>query len=400
MLAFEAQTGVEGPRHKPRCPPRTLARWGRNRGPRRARLRGGVETRGSAYATTPEPEHLWNAVLARDVTADFLYGVRSTGVYCKPSCPSRRPRRESVSFFSSPEVAEIAGYRECRRCRPRQGKTAPAGLAQVRDACTFIAEHSDRPITLAQLAERVHTSPFHFRRVFTKIVGISPRAYQDALRARRFRGELRSGTAVSAAVYDAGYGSISRVYEHSPTGRGMTPARHQRGGRGELITYALVDSALGRLLIGATSKGICSVMLGDKEDRLEAELRAEYPNATLTRDESAFTAWARGIIAHLTAGDHTWICRWTSRARPSSGRCGATCSRFPTAKRDRTARLPVRSARHRLFVPWPARARRTRLASSSRATAWSARTGMCQATGGAWSARRRCSRKRPLICDL
>jgi AraC family transcriptional regulator of adaptative response/methylated-DNA-[protein]-cysteine methyltransferase len=247
----------------------------------------------------PAADQLWNAVLARDVTADFLYGVRSTGVYCKPSCPSRRPRRDSVSFFSSPEVAEIAGYRECRRCRPRQGKTAPAGLAQVRDACTFIAEHSDRPITLAQLAERVHTSPFHFQRVFTRIVGISPRAYQDALRARRFRGELRSGTAVSAAVYDAGYGSISRVYEHSPTGRGMTPARHQRGGRGEMITYALVDSALGRLLIGATSKGICSVMLGDKEDHLEAELRAEYPNATLTRDESAFTAWARGIIAHL-----------------------------------------------------------------------------------------------------
>jgi AraC family transcriptional regulator, regulatory protein of adaptative response / methylated-DNA-[protein]-cysteine methyltransferase len=247
----------------------------------------------------PAADQLWNAVLARDVTANFIYGVRSTGVYCKPSCPSRRPRRDSVSFFSSPDVAEIAGYRECRRCRPRQGKTMPAGISQVRDACAFIAEHSDRPITLGELAARVRISPFHFQRMFSKIVGISPRAYQDALRARRFRNDLRSGTAVSAAVYDAGYGSISRVYEHSPTGRGMTPATHLRGGRGENVTYGVVDSAMGRLLIAATEKGICSVMLGDRDDRLEAELRAEYPQASVTRDESAFTEWARSLIAHL-----------------------------------------------------------------------------------------------------
>ena len=225
----------------------------------------------------PAADELWNAVLSRDASADFIYGVRSTGVYCRPGCPSRRPRRDSVSFFSTPEVAEIAGYRECRRCRPRQGKAAPAGLAQVRDACAFIARHADRPITLARLAARVGTSPFHFQRTFSKLVGISPRAYQDALRARHFRGELRNGTALSLAVYDAGYGSVSRVYERSPTGRGMTPAAHRRGGRGEAVSYAVVDSALGRLLIAGTSKGICSVMLGDREDRLEAELRDGIP---------------------------------------------------------------------------------------------------------------------------
>ncbi|HEY6360312.1 MAG TPA: bifunctional DNA-binding transcriptional regulator/O6-methylguanine-DNA methyltransferase Ada [Vicinamibacterales bacterium] len=251
---------------------------------------------------SPQPvvaDRFWEAVLARDAGADFIYGVRSTGVYCRPSCPSRRPRRESVSFFSTPDLAEIAGYRECRRCRPRQGKSAPAGLAQVRDACAFIARHADRPITLAELAARVRTSPFHFQRTFTRIVGISPRAYQDALRARRFRGELRNGRALSAAVYDAGYGSISRVYEHSPTGRGMTPAMHRRGGLGAAITYALVDSTLGRLLVAGTSKGICSVMLGDDDDRLQAELRREYPHAAITCDESAFTPWIRGIVAHL-----------------------------------------------------------------------------------------------------
>jgi AraC family transcriptional regulator of adaptative response/methylated-DNA-[protein]-cysteine methyltransferase len=251
--------------------------------------------------TNPQPaaDHLWNAVLARDAAADFYYAVRSTGIYCRPSCPSRRPRRESVSFFSNPDVAEIAGYRACRRCKPRQGKPAPAGLAQVRDACAFIAAHADQPITLAQLAGRVGTSPFHFQRTFARIVGISPRAYQDALRARRFRGELRSGTALSAAVYDAGYGSISRVYEHSPTGRGMTPAAYRKGGEGTAITYTVVDSALGRLMVAGTEKGICAVMLADSDEKLEQELRDDYPRAALTRDGSAFTQWVRGIVAHL-----------------------------------------------------------------------------------------------------
>jgi AraC family transcriptional regulator of adaptative response/methylated-DNA-[protein]-cysteine methyltransferase len=244
---------------------------------------------------------MWQAVLARDAEAAqrFVYGVRTTGIYCRPSCPSRRPRRESVAFFSDANVAELAGYRECRRCRPRQGKAVPAGLPEVRSACAYIAAHADEPITLAALAAHVASSPFHFQRTFTRIVGISPRAYQDALRARRFRGELRSGAPLSAAVYDAGYGSISRVYEQAPTGRGMTPAAHRRGGRGVDVRYSIVDSALGRLLVAGTPKGVCAVMLGDRDDRLEAELRAEYPHAQLTRDESAFREWARAVLAHL-----------------------------------------------------------------------------------------------------
>ena len=142
-------------------------------------------------------------------------------------------------------------------------------------------------------------SPFHFQRTFSRIVGISPRAYQDALRARRFRGELRSGTPLSAAVYDAGYGSISRVYEHSPTGRGMTPAAYRKGGEGTAVAYTVVDSALGRLLVAGTAKGICAVMLGDADETLEQALHADYPRATITADASAFTPWVRGIVAHL-----------------------------------------------------------------------------------------------------
>jgi AraC family transcriptional regulator of adaptative response/methylated-DNA-[protein]-cysteine methyltransferase len=243
---------------------------------------------------------MWQAVLSRDADAapHFVYGVRTTGIYCRPTCPSRRPRRDSVSFFSSPDVAEIAGYRECRRCRPRQGQTLPQGLTQVRRACAFIAGHADEPITLAAVAAHVGASPFHFQRTFTRIVGISPRAYQDALRARKFRAELRNGTDLSAAVYDAGYGSISRVYEHKPTGA-MTPATHRRGGRGLDVAYTIVASALGRLLIAATDKGVCAVMLGDDDARLEAELRGEYPHATLSRGDAALASWVRAVVAHL-----------------------------------------------------------------------------------------------------
>jgi AraC family transcriptional regulator of adaptative response/methylated-DNA-[protein]-cysteine methyltransferase len=243
----------------------------------------------------------WNAVLARDARADadFVYAVRTTGVYCRPSCPSRKPRRESVAFFAGPDAAELAGFRECRRCHPRAGVAAPAGLSDVRRVCAFIQRHAAEPLTLAQLASHVDASPFHLQRTFTKLVGISPRAYQDAVRAGHFRAGLRHGTPVSAAVYDAGYGSISRVYERRPTGRGMTPAAYRRGGRGVTVTYTIVDSPVGRLMVAGTEKGICSVKLGDRDDRLEADLRREYAEATITRDGSAFSGWVRALLAHL-----------------------------------------------------------------------------------------------------
>ena len=243
----------------------------------------------------------WEAVLARDGRADgaFVYAVRTTGVYCRPSCPSRRPRRESVAFFPAPDAAEIAGFRECRRCRPRQGAPAPAGLDAVRRASAFIQAHADEPLTLAQVAGHVGTSPFHLQRTFTRLAGISPRAYHEAVRAGRFRDGLRHGTAVSGAVYDAGYGSISRVYERRPTGRGMTPATYRRGGKGMDVTYTIVDSPVGRLMVAGTEKGICSVKLGDRDEGLEQDLRREYPEAAVTRDQSAFARWVRTLVSHL-----------------------------------------------------------------------------------------------------
>jgi AraC family transcriptional regulator of adaptative response/methylated-DNA-[protein]-cysteine methyltransferase len=246
-------------------------------------------------------ERLWQAVLSRDASADqaFVYAVRTTGIYCRPSCPSRRPRRDSVAFFAGPDAAEIAGFRECRRCRPRAGAAPPPGLAQVRRACAYIDAHADEPVTLAQLAAHVRTSPFHLQRTFTRLVGISPRAYQEAVRAGRFRAGLRQGTPVSGAVYDAGYGSISRVYERRPTGRGMTPAAYRRGGRGVAMTYTIVDSPVGRMMVAGTDKGICSVKLGERDERLEQDLRREYPEADISRDQPAFDRWVRALVAHL-----------------------------------------------------------------------------------------------------
>ena len=202
-------------------------------------------------------------------------------------------------FFAAPTAAELAGFRECRRCHPRAGVAAPAGLDEVRRACAFIQRHAAQPLTLAHIATHAGASPFHLQRTFTKLVGISPRAYQEAVRAGRFRDGLRDGTPVSGAVYDAGYGSISRVYERRPTGRGMTPAAYRRGGRGMAMTYAIVDSPVGRMMVAATDKGICSVKLGDRDDRLEQDLRREYPAASIARDQSALRTRVGALIGHL-----------------------------------------------------------------------------------------------------
>jgi AraC family transcriptional regulator of adaptative response/methylated-DNA-[protein]-cysteine methyltransferase len=252
-----------------------------------------------------KPEHTddrrWRAVAARDARADgrFVYAVRSTGIYCRPSCPSRRPRRAGVRYFTTPDAAELAGYRECRRCRPRFGAPVPPGLPGVRRACAIIQAHVDQPLTLSALASHADMSPFHLQRMFTRLVGISPRAYQEALRAGAFRGHLRGGRSLAGAIYEAGYGSTSRVYERKPTGEGMTPAAYRVGGAGLVVRYTISDSPLGRLLVAGTPHGVCAVKLGGRDGALEADLRAEYPRATIEKDDAGRSAWVRAILAHL-----------------------------------------------------------------------------------------------------
>jgi len=176
---------------------------------------------------------------------------------------------------------------------------SPTHVDQVRRACAYIERHAETPITLARIAAHVDASPYHFQRTFTRIVGISPRAYQDALRARRFRRGLREGAAVAGATYDAGYGSSSRVYERLPTGRGMTPAVYKRGAEGVDVRYAMADSPLGRLLVAATTRGICAVKLGDSDDALTDDLRREYPAASISPDRSDLGRWIKAILTYL-----------------------------------------------------------------------------------------------------
>ncbi len=238
-------------------------------------------------------------MLARDRSADgqFVYGVRSTGVFCRPSCASRRPRRDRVVFFDTTDAAERGGFRACRRCRPLDAAHDP-WPERIRAACRAIAR-SDRPPTLASLARLVGGSPFHLQRTFKRMVGVSPREFAEARRFESVRQELRTSGDVTTAIVNAGYGSSSRFYERAAAQLGMTPSHFRKGGDGQAIRYATVASALGRVLVAATDAGVCAVSLGDSDTELVRALRGEFPRATLTEDTRALGAWTRQIVDHL-----------------------------------------------------------------------------------------------------
>jgi AraC family transcriptional regulator of adaptative response/methylated-DNA-[protein]-cysteine methyltransferase len=246
-------------------------------------------------------ENRWHAVLARDRRYDgaFVYAVRSTGVYCRPTCPSRRPRRSQVAFFALPEAAEQRGYRPCRRCRPREARAGDAQLAMVRELCRFMDAHADQPLTLAALAARAGINPLRLQRAFKRLLGITPRQYADSRRLTVLKNRLTGGKDVTTALYEAGYGSSSRLYERAPAHLGMTPATYRHGGEGMRIGYTITVSALGRMLVGATERGVCAVYLGSSDAPLEAALAREYPRADIHRDRNGFRGWVDSMLEHL-----------------------------------------------------------------------------------------------------
>jgi AraC family transcriptional regulator, regulatory protein of adaptative response / methylated-DNA-[protein]-cysteine methyltransferase len=256
----------------------------------------------------------WQAVQSRDRSADgiFVYAVRSTGVYCRPSCPSRKPRREQVVFFALAEAAEQKGFRPCRRCRPRTAPLSDPKIATVARVCReidarILADHGidaddDARLTLAQLSQSAAMSTHQLERAFRATIGITPRQYADAQRMRRLKSHLKKGDNVTTALYEAGYGSSSRLYERAPSHLGMTPAAYRRGGEGMHIDYTIVDSPLGRLLVGATDRGISALYLGESDHRLRAAIEKEYPRADLCRDDNgpgSLGEWVEEILAHL-----------------------------------------------------------------------------------------------------
>jgi len=224
-------------------------------------------------------EAAWQRLLARDPAAPFFYAVTTTGVFCRPGCASRRPLRENVRFFSSPEAASAAGFRPCKRCNPSTACGRP--LDQIRG---HIEMNLDRPVRLAELGRVAGLSPFTVQRLFKKGLGVSPLQYQRALRAARLRSELKQGGSVTKAIYEAGFGSSSRAYEGSTLG--MTPARFAQGGQGEQIGWCAAPSPFGWIVVGATGRGLCWLALGSTSEEAEASLRDEFPLATLRRDAS------------------------------------------------------------------------------------------------------------------
>jgi len=246
----------------------------------------------------------WNAVVDHDREADglFVYAVRSTGIYCRPSCPSRRPRRDRVAFFETSTAARTAGFRACLRCNP--DATVPVAdpwVEKIRRACVYLSNVDGHP-ALATLAARLGGSPYHLQRNFKRLVGVSPREYAEACRLGRVKRSLRHADEVTGAMFDAGYGSSSRFYERAAPKLGMAPSIYKRGGTGMHIQYTIVDSpngALGRLLVAATSRGVCAVAMGSSDAGLTRGLSREYPAATIAPDAGRLAQWANAIVAHL-----------------------------------------------------------------------------------------------------
>jgi AraC family transcriptional regulator, regulatory protein of adaptative response / methylated-DNA-[protein]-cysteine methyltransferase len=245
-------------------------------------------------------DQAWAAVLGRDRALDgqMVYGVLSTGIYCRPSCPSRRPRRHNATFFAAPAEAERAGFRACLRCDPR-GERVPAPPAAVLRARAHLDAHFDEPLTLGVLAREAGMAAHHLQRTFKKTFGVTPKEYQDHLRTQRLKRELRTGGSVTTAIHEAGYGSASRVYESSDARLGMPPGAYRSGGKGIAIRFATVASPLGRLLVAATERGVCAVALGDADPPLEAALRAEYPAATIEPGLGALEATIEALVGSL-----------------------------------------------------------------------------------------------------
>jgi AraC family transcriptional regulator of adaptative response/methylated-DNA-[protein]-cysteine methyltransferase len=251
------------------------------------------------YATD---EQRWNAVVRRDAAADgaFYYAVRTTGVYCRPACPSRPARRENVSFHPTCEAAEQAGFRACQRCRPKEAGLAAQRSAMIEAACRQIEQAEEAP-SLGALAQAAGLSRFHFHRLFKSVTGVTPKQYADAHRARRLRAALPQGGSVTQAIFDAGFNSSGRFYARSSQWLGMTPGRFRSGGRNERIRFAVEKCSLGLVLVAATDVGVCAILLGEQRDMLVEDLRQRFPQARLVRGEPDFEQCVAKVVSLMAA---------------------------------------------------------------------------------------------------
>ncbi len=245
-----------------------------------------------------DQDELWRAVLERDRSADgqFVYAVKTTGVYCRPSCPSRRPKRESIEFFLKPADAAKAGFRSCLRCHPDQPDAQSKWIAEC---CRLLERDLDRSVSLAELAAHAGISVFHLQRTFKQHLGVTPREYQDALRMRRVKQGLTSGSSITDAIYDAGFNSVSRFYEKAGDHFGMSPFTFKRRGSGQAIRFTVFPCVLGAAMIATTDQGVCSVAFGDDESALERSLRGQFAQALIVRDDAGLKNHAEAMKGYL-----------------------------------------------------------------------------------------------------
>ncbi len=243
-------------------------------------------------------ERYWRATLQRDRRADgsFVFAVRSTHIYCRPSCPARRPLRQNALFFRTPSEAENRGFRPCRRCRPQEQQETAALVARAAKA---FADSSEENLRLESIAGYLKTSPAKLRRAFHRMTGLSPRDFAEAARMDRFKKLLRAGKSITEALYDCGFGSPSRVYEKTNSQLGMTPAAYKKGAPGMHIEYSITKSSLGHVLVAATERGISAIYLGENDKQLAAELRAEYPKADLSANSTSHGPWIQEVLKRI-----------------------------------------------------------------------------------------------------
>ncbi|AGT11142.1 bifunctional DNA-binding transcriptional regulator/O6-methylguanine-DNA methyltransferase Ada [Paracoccus aminophilus] len=256
----------------------------------------------TSHSKLIEADPRWHSVVARDAGADgrFVFAVKTTGIYCRPSCPSRHASPANVRFFAVPTEAEAAGYRACLRCHPKGQSPAEANAALVAEACRLIAE-ADEPPNLQALADRLGMSPHHFHRQFKAMTGLTPRAWGEAERARRLRDGLAAGESVTGAIYGAGYNSSSRFYEKSAETLGMTASAYRKGGAAATIRFALADCSLGALLVAQSDRGICAITLGDDPEALLRELQDRFPKAELIGADPEFEKLVAEVVGFVEA---------------------------------------------------------------------------------------------------
>lgn len=255
---------------------------------------------GAAHKTLNDPR--WEQVLARDHQADgqFYYAVKTTGIYCRPSCGARPPRPEHVGFYLTTEAAEAAGFRACKRCKPNQPSLLKENAAKVAKVCQLI-EASETIPALAQLAEYVGLSAFHFHRIFKSMTGLTPKAYASAHRAQILRQKLDAKVKITDAIYEAGYGSNSRFYASSSQTLGMKPLEYIKGGANTEIHFALAECSLGSILVAASVKGICAISMGNDPEALLRELQDRFPRANLVGGDAAFESLVAKVIGYVEA---------------------------------------------------------------------------------------------------